>query len=638
MATSSTFNTRIQYLFYNIEVIENSTSISGNTSSVTVNVRAWCTGTQRHTLASNSKVRCNINNVAYEQTVQSTTTISNSAILLFSATVTIPHNNDGSKSLYVEGAIYDAGFGDYISQPTYNGFTVTLTTIARQATITGAGNFNDEQNPVINYTNPAGNLVTSLKACIIAGGTTVASYRDITKTGTSYTFNLTTAERNALRAQAPNSNSLTVTFRVQTVSQGSTFTSDKTATMSIVNANPVLTGASYYDSNASIVAITTDNTKIVRNKSTLVLKFASITAQKSATLSSVAVTINGVTNTLALSGTSQSNKTITWGTLNVTSDTMASIVVTDSRGNTQMSFLTISVYNYFAPSNFCLAKRVSNFYDTTTITTNVKYAELGGHNSLTITWAYKLKSASTWTDQGTIANNTTTTITLDNTKAYEVKFTATDLLESSTITRNIPVGIPLMFFDTDQGYVGIQCMPKRYFCSGKPINVQSENDNVTMTIGSYFVQIFEDSSPSQKMRAQLNGYSYGSLQLFNSEQSLPVELRGDTGNVRCVSLTQTSSRKVKENIKALALSEAQKVLELEPVTFDFKDKAQGTDHRGFIAEDVAEVIPELVSPETENAPASLNYAEIIPYLLRVMQDQEERITALENKLRELEGS
>ena len=434
MATSGTFTTSNPHIFYNIEVTENSTDISNNSSSVTVNVKMWA---DIHDVRVSGICYCNINNVSYEQNFN-THLVRNTPQTVFSNSVTIAHENNGTKSIYVESRLRCAD-----ANADFNGFSVALSTIARQALITGADNFNDEQNPVIKYTNPAGNLATSLKACIIAGGSTVASYRDITKTGTSYTFNLTTAERNALRAKTPNSNSIDVTFRVQTVSQGVTFTSDKTATMSIVNANPVLSGASYYDSNASIVAITTDNTKIVRNKSTLVLKFASITAQKSATLSSVAVTINGVTNTLALSGSSQSNKTISWGTLNVSSDAFASIVVTDSRGNTQMSFLTISVYNYFAPSNFCLAKRVSNFYDTTTITTNVKYAELGGHNSLTITWAYKLKSASTWTDMGTIANNTTTTITLDNTKAYEVKFTATDLLESSTITRNIPVGIQI---------------------------------------------------------------------------------------------------------------------------------------------------------------------------------------------------
>lgn len=629
MATSGTFTTSNPHIFYNIEVTENSTDISNNSSSVTVNVKMWA---DIHDVRVSGICYCNINNVAYEQNFN-THLVRNTPQTVFSNSVTIAHENNGTKSIYVESRLRCAD-----ANADFNGFSVALSTIARQALITGAGNFNDEQNPVINYTNPAGNLASSLKACIIAGGSTVASYRDITKTGTSYTFNLTTTERNALRAKTPNSNSIDVIFRVQTVSQGVTFTSDQTATMSIVNANPVLSGASYYDSNASIVAITTDNTKIVRNKSTLVLKFASITAQKSATLSSVAVTINGVTNTLALSGSSQSNKIITWGLLNLSSDAFASIVVTDSRGNTQMSFMTISVYDYATPINLSKAVRQSNYYDTTNITADVRFSALGGHNTITITWAYKLKTASTWTDMGTIANNTTTTVSLDNTKAYQVKFTATDMLESKTITRNVPVGIPLMFFDTESGFVGIQCMPQRYFCAGKPLSMLSDNGNVTLTVNASGVQTFNDVSSGQNLKANFGGTVSGYLQLFSSGNAGTIIETGESGQIVCVSLVQTSSRKVKENIKALTLLEAQKVLELEPVTFDFKEKAQGTDHRGFVAEDVAEVIPELVSPETENSPASLNYAEIIPYLLRVMQDQEERITALENKLRELEGS
>jgi hypothetical protein len=81
--------------------------------------------------------------------------------------------------------------------------------------------------------------------------------------------------------------------------------------------------------------------------------------------------------------------------------------------------------------------------------------------------------------------------------------------------------------------------------------------------------------------------------------------------------------------------EARKILELEAVTFDFKDKAQGTDKRGFIAEDVAEVIPELVTPETENTSAALDYIGMIPYLQAVIKEQDKRISYLEAKLEEL---
>ena len=585
----------------------------------------------------NSKCIIKIDGTAYETTLSSATVISQTPVTLMTTTQTISHENNGTKSIYVEAGIYDETLHDYLSSPSFNGFTVTLTTVARQATIISANDFTDEQDITIKYNNPAGDLVTSLTLTLKVVNTVIASITlPIDKN--TITWSLSASVRSRLRAETPNNNELSVKLILESVSQGVTFESEKTLTMTIVDANPVISGVSYYDSDSSIVAITTDNTKIVRNKSTLVLSFSAITARKSATLRSVVVTINGIEHRRTLSGAIETNKTLTWGLLNEASDALATIVVTDSRGNTQMSFLTISVYDYHTPINLSKAVRQSNFYDTTDITANVQYSSLGGHNTISITWACKLTTASSWTDMGSIANNTTTTINLVNTKAYQVKFIATDLLESSTIIRNVPVGIPLLFFDTENNFVGLHCMPKRWLCSGKPLSMLSDNGNVTLTVNASGIQTFTDVSSNQNLKANFGGTTSGYLQLFASSNTATIIETGDSGQIVCVSLVQTSSRKVKENIKTLTLLEAQKVLELEPVTFDFKDKAQGTDHRGFVAEDVAEVIPELVSPETENSPASLNYAEIIPYLLRVMQDQEKRITALENRLKELEGS
>lgn len=129
-------------------------------------------------------------------------------------------------------------------------------------------------------------------------------------------------------------------------------------------------------------------------------------------------------------------------------------------------------------------------------------------------------------------------------------------------------------------------------------------------------------------------YGDGGLGL-GSGGSFTITGIGSTGVLTCISLVQTSSRKVKENIKPIADSE--KILELDAVSFDFKDKAKGNDKRGFIAEEVAEVLPNLVTPETENSPASLDYIQMIPYLQDVIKKQEQRIKALEEKINKLGG-
>ena len=106
-----------------------------------------------------------------------------------------------------------------------------------------------------------------------------------------------------------------------------------------------------------------------------------------------------------------------------------------------------------------------------------------------------------------------------------------------------------------------------------------------------------------------------------------VYLHGGSGNITCVSLTQTSSRKVKENIKPI--EDAEKILKLQAVSFDYKNKELGSDRRGFVAEEVAEVLPNLVS---DGDIPSLDYVAMIPYLQDVIKKQEERIKALEDKI------
>ena len=146
-----------------------------------------------------------------------------------------------------------------------------------------------------------------------------------------------------------------------------------------------------------------------------------------------------------------------------------------------------------------------------------------------------------------------------------------------------------------------------------------------------------NSSGNNVAYLQANSANGATLALRDALNTINILCSGDTGNVRCVSLTQTSSRKVKDNIKPLDHEEAAKILELDAVSFDYKNKALGTNKRGFIAEDVAKVLPNLVKPETETEPAALDYVGMIPYLQDIIKKQEARITALEEKIKSMEG-
>lgn len=143
------------------------------------------------------------------------------------------------------------------------------------------------------------------------------------------------------------------------------------------------------------------------------------------------------------------------------------------------------------------------------------------------------------------------------------------------------------------------------------------------------------NSSGTQVGAFMSISSAGYMSVSNSSGTQTIYGDGSTGSLTCVSLHQTSSRKVKKNIKPIA--DASKILELEAVSFDYKDEANGTDKRGFIAEDVAKVLPNLVTPEEDGRPASLDYIGMVPYLQAIIKEQNKRIEALEEKINKMEG-
>jgi hypothetical protein len=93
----------------------------------------------------------------------------------------------------------------------------------------------------------------------------------------------------------------------------------------------------------------------------------------------------------------------------------------------------------------------------------------------------------------------------------------------------------------------------------------------------------------------------------------------------------TSSLRFKQDISDLEI-ETTKIYDLRPVSFT----PNGTDKRefGLIAEEVYEIIPELVSLDGEGKPLSVHYAHLSVLLLQELKKQKEKIENLELKLNE----
>lgn len=374
-------------------------------------------------------------------------------------TITIDHNEDGTKSVYmsVRAALYSA------SVNCTGSYTYTLDQIQRFAYVTSVDNFTDESNPIMNYANPLGDALSSTQACISLDDTGVdplIPYRDIDINGSSYTFELTEANREALRAACPNSNTLTTYFIIKSVMNGQTFYSKKSATMSIVNGNPTINNAQYYDTNADIIAVTNDPTKIVQALSTVEFKFGSLSALKYATLVSATITVNGVSEAITLSGTTQTNVTKLYGSINVSSSLPAIVDVVDSRGNHTSLEINLNIYAWSIPTGSISLTRINNFETDCILKVQASYSSIAGQNAVVITYQTKKVTDADYGQEVIIQDNTSYVIQLDNAYEWNVKVKITDSIGGTT-TYNLTVGkgIPIIFFDRIHRSMSLNCFP-----------------------------------------------------------------------------------------------------------------------------------------------------------------------------------
>jgi len=193
---------------------------------------------------------------------------------------TISHKADGTQTCNVYGYFdTSVSFGKATSDNTY-----TCVNIPRGATITQAPDFNDEENPTITYSNSAGTAVSELKACIsLTGAVDDIAYRNIPISGTSYTFNLTEAERNLLRNNTlNNSDTRTVSFHIKTVIDGTTFYNSKTVNFTVINCSPIL-NPTYSDENSVTRALTGNPLTFIKGYSHLTYNI-NATPQKGASI------------------------------------------------------------------------------------------------------------------------------------------------------------------------------------------------------------------------------------------------------------------------------------------------------------------------------------------------------------------
>ncbi len=93
----------------------------------------------------------------------------------------------------------------------------------------------------------------------------------------------------------------------------------------------------------------------------------------------------------------------------------------------------------------------------------------------------------------------------------------------------------------------------------------------------------------------------------------------------------SSDKRLKTNIESLEYG-LNEINQLNPVSFKFKSASDDVTHLGFVAQDIQEIIPEVVQ-EQPNTMLGIRYDELIPILVNAIKELNEKVESLESRLK-----
>jgi hypothetical protein len=99
---------------------------------------------------------------------------------------------------------------------------------------------------------------------------------------------------------------------------------------------------------------------------------------------------------------------------------------------------------------------------------------------------------------------------------------------------------------------------------------------------------------------------------------------------------QTSDIRLKTNIQSLHYG-LKEVMNMHPISYDWKNNPNSNHKIGLIAQEVRSVVPEVVIGDETKENLGMNYAELIPVLIKAIQEQQLQIEQLKRKVAALEN-
>ncbi|MBP3907216.1 MAG: shufflon system plasmid conjugative transfer pilus tip adhesin PilV [Peptostreptococcaceae bacterium] len=441
-AVSGNFATDNTYIVYWIEIIQNSQNIANNTTNVTVKV--WCKRTNTgYTTTGNGTCYCTINGTQYSASITSSQSITSTPRELFTKTMDISHNPDGTKTLSTSARITHSRFNS-TGTGSYN---QVLTSIPRVSTFSLNTSTVTLGSTALTVTINKSSSSFTHKVYYKFGNINVLKY-DGSGTSTSFTPSISDC------SQIPNAVSGTGQIVVETYN-GSTKLGQNSANITLKVPDSVK--PSFNSLVAELVANGINTSYgYVQNKSQCKLSISGSVGSYGSSITNYYISGGGFTGNSA---------TATTGVLTQSGSITFSAYVTDSRGRrSDTKTVTINVKEYANPkileftAQRCLANGQLDEDGTyAKVYTNYSYSNLSGSNSLTASMMYRKTGDSTFVkcaekpvQDGTIVIGSGK---LNTTFAYEVRFELKD--NFTTIGQSVTVATSFVTLDFRKGGKGI---------------------------------------------------------------------------------------------------------------------------------------------------------------------------------------
>ncbi|WP_304427733.1 DUF859 family phage minor structural protein [Romboutsia ilealis] len=440
-AVSSNFPTSNKYIVYWIECIQNSQNIANNISNVTVKVWIKRTNTGYETYGSGT-VYCTINGTQYSASLSSSQKFTSTPFCIFSKTLDIGHNSDGTKTLAMSSYISHSKVTS--SSHSYN---QTLTNIPRVSTFSlNTSNIILGSTSLTVTINKSSSSFTH-KVYYKFGNINVLKYEG-SGTSTSFTPNISDC------SQIPNSISGTGQIVVETYN-GNTKLGQNSANITLTVPDSVKPS---FNSLVAELVPNGINTSYgyVQNKSQCKLSISGSVGSYGSNVTNYYISGGGFTG---------SNSVATTGVLTQSGSITFSAYVTDSRGRkSDTKTVTINVKEYSNPkiteftAQRCLINGQLDEDGTyAKVYTNYIYSSLSGNNSITANVMYRktgdsdfIKCTEKPIQGGAIAIGGGS---LDTTFAYEVRLELKD--NFTTIGQSVTVATSFVTLDFRKGGKGI---------------------------------------------------------------------------------------------------------------------------------------------------------------------------------------